>query len=189
MKQFLTCISGIALIMMFAITSTVYGAAPNPKTGVTPVPNAGTTPAAFKNLPSTIKINPIDVKVKLVDPTSAQFKADWQKMTNAVADVNTKLPLLDQKIALLNTKIQECTNKSYTQADMTAAGCDDDMTVKQCSNELYAHCVWPSWLIVSDQFQDINSSMGVVQKFLNSSFPAFGDWYLNVEHQFKDNLK
>ena len=184
MKQFLTCISGIALIMMFAITSTVYGAAPNQKTGVTPAPNAGTTPAAFKNLPSTIKINPNDVMMKLVDPTSAKFKADWQKMSNAAADVNKNMPLLDQKIALLNAKIQECTNKSYTQADMTAAGCDDNMTVKQCSNNIYAHCVWPSWLSVSDQFQDIHSSMGVVEQFMHSSDSSFGDWYLNVEHQF-----
>jgi len=52
------------------------------------------------------------------------------------------MPLLDQKLDLFTSKSNECKNKTYSRADMTAAGCRDSDTVDACGTKLFDKCIY-----------------------------------------------
>jgi hypothetical protein len=39
--------------------------------------------------------------MKMLDNPSAEFKAEWQKVTDGVAGINSRLPVMEQEIATL----------------------------------------------------------------------------------------
>jgi hypothetical protein len=166
----------LCLLVSVAIDATTYAV------DVTPVPQ-GTRggisgPAALKKLPSTIKINPNDVIMKPVTP-SAQFNAEWKKVSDAVAEVNNGFPPLEQKIAILNIKIQECKNKVYTTADMTSAGCTDDASIAVCSKYLYLLCIKPEWVNVSNTYNTLHSKIDHLISLhqVDNALKKFQEWY------------
>jgi hypothetical protein len=55
-------------------------------------------------------------------------------MVNGSGDIQNLLAAMQQKAG-------QCTNRSYSVQDQTAAGCVSNDTVEQCSKKLYAHCM------------------------------------------------
>jgi hypothetical protein len=134
MKKSVICILGIIFIIGLATTATSYAidlvAQALPK-------------KVFKSLPSTIKIEPNVIKVKRISSSSklSEFKQKWKGVTDGVAAVNARLPMLEQLAASLKQKEEECMNKQYTTGEITevcaAAGAD---SIDECSRLLFFSC-------------------------------------------------
>jgi len=185
MKQSVTCISGIFLIMMFTITSVTFGADLIPKTGITQAAPLQKLPntTAVQKLPNTITINSKDVNMKPFGDASEQYKTDWKQISGGVNDFTYFISKMDQYVALLNSKVGECKNKSYSTTDMTAAGCADNMSIADCSKLLYKNCLQVEYHNVVNLFfqmaDTIDATNRMLSKFSSNNTSSFIQWYLN----------
>jgi hypothetical protein len=150
----------VAVIMMFAIDATMVGS---------DTPTLGRKALAAQKLPNIIKINPMDVKMLNETTSFTQFKAAWKQASDKVAVVNTRMPQMQQKMTSLETKSNECKNKSYTAADMTAAGCTDDMPVSLCSVKLYRKCIYAEWSSADTLAKEIGGELGNTRDAVSSA--------------------
>lgn len=127
-----------------------------------PVSSPQQVPAPVKKLPHTIKINPNDLtglKTAEIVILSNEFYAAWKRVTDSYNAMSTLLPAYEQQSRIYIAKCRECKNKSYSQQEMTLAGCAASDTVADCSKKLYR---WCSASAEPQQFLAIFSSLSVI---------------------------
>jgi hypothetical protein len=108
--------------------------------------NSGAGATAVKRLPGTIKINPSDlgnkgpIETKSLSPA---FYAAWDRVTKSHADLSKEIPRYEERRRVYRAKFEECSHRTYSQQDMTAAGCKPTDTVAECSQKLFRWCINP----------------------------------------------
>ena len=148
MRKSVICILGIIFIIMFAITSTTFGAdLVNPNT-------AGQK--KFNNLPNIIKIDPNVIRMKMYNNNLEELKRDVSGASEKVATASGQLRRLESTLLNLKQKEEECMNKPFTQADIVAAGCSDKDNMLECSQKLFDECVRPTRGDALSAINDVN---------------------------------
>lgn len=132
MKPSVTCTLGVVLSLTFVLSSVAVAAEAVPRAG---------TKVASQELPGTLKINQTKFKIKVTVPSHAdKLKSKLKELQDTVTIVNNEIPLLEQMVTAMLNKREECLNKTFTTADMTAAGCLPQHSLMQCEEKLYRWC-------------------------------------------------
>jgi hypothetical protein len=176
MKKSVICILGIIFIIGLATTARSFAldlvAQALPK-------------SVFQNLPSTIKIDPNVITAAHIRYTKrlSEFKQKWKTVTDYVAEVNGLIPGLAQRAASLKQKEEECMNKPWTTAEITAANCPDSGTV-ECSKILYARCRRPALLALQQYEYEMLAKLEGVEGMSAAAYAACGilsTWQHEIE--------
>jgi hypothetical protein len=173
MKQSVKCIWVIFFVMMFAITSTTFGADTS---------GSGPSGAAGAKLPSAIKINPDDIGGMLINYQPQQVKGQLYKTqvkkTYDLAKIlsDQRVPEMENAIVAMNQKVEECKNKTYTTADMTAAGCTDNMTIAACSKILFNKCIYQKTAYADEIRRSIIREIEYLKSYQESLSSLFPEW-------------
>jgi hypothetical protein len=132
--------------------------------------------ASPNGLPPTIKIDPKNLsKSKLsaeIHTLSPAFYSAWKRMEQCYTYLDSRIPQFEEQMRTYQAKCRECQNKTYTQADMTAAGCLPSDTIANCSQKLYRKCVGPYEVSILDMLADFEClaiySQKAKEEFFNS---------------------
>lgn len=98
-------------------------------------------PVLLRNLPATIKLDLSRlhaVKSTNCSAFSPQVYQAWENVLKCFAALKASFANYNAKH---EAACEECRNKTYTQQEMTAAGCLGTDTIDQCSRKLYNKCV------------------------------------------------
>ena len=109
-------------------------------------------------LPATIKIDLKNLpKAKLsveIQTLSPVFYNAWNRVKQSYTRLDSRIPQFEEQMRIYRAMCQECQSKTYTQADMTAAGCLSSDTIANCSQKLYRKCVGPYEVSILDMLVD-----------------------------------
>lgn len=168
---------GVVLFMVFALSSAAITAE-----AVSPEAD---TKQATKKLPGSIKIRPLHLKVKAVvtpHQHANKLRAKLKEVQDMAEIINNQASQLEQKVTAMVNKREECLNKTFTTADMTAAGCVAQNTLAECEEKLYFWCFHDEWFAARGQSSVID--MHSMPPFLGASHSAgdiFREWKEHIE--------
>jgi len=133
-------VSMIAVAPLVANEKINYGQ--TPKQSPAKIPPKIQTPKTDKAVGLKFtKLNPRDlVGAKSPKALGSKFYVEWKKITDAYQLLVTNIPKYEEAAKKYAAKSEECKNKSYTQEDMTAAGCQPSDSVTVCSQKLFQWC-------------------------------------------------
>jgi hypothetical protein len=114
--------------------------------------------ATASGLPPTIKIDIKNIpRTKLsaeIHSLSPAFYEAWKRVEQCCNHLCARIPQFEEQMKTYRAKCQECRDKTYTQADMAAAGCLPSDTVADCSQKLYRKCIDPYEVSILDMLVD-----------------------------------
>ncbi len=124
------------------VANGVINTGPTPKQVPAQKPPKTQIPDKDRGLGSKFtKLNPRDLYgAKSPKALGAKFYVEWKKITDAYQLLVTLIPAYEEAAKKYAAKSEECKNKSYTQEDMTAAGCQPSDSVAACSQKLFQWC-------------------------------------------------
>ena len=133
------------------------------------------TPATLNTIgkfPSLIKINSADIAMistiinAAIDDNMEKSKTAGKDISSASADMVKLLSNIEQDISNYRNKVNECKNKNYTTQDQKDAHCTDDMTLAQCSQNLFKMCITKEHSAI---LRDTNNMIGLINNRLKKS--------------------
>ena len=168
-------LSYATFFLVFVFSTTIFAAeAPSVnqnsrKTSTTVTPATLNTIGKF---PSLIKINPADIAMIStiinagIDDNMEKSKTAGKDISSASADMVKLLSNIEQDISNYRNKMNECKNKNYTTQDQKDAHCTDDMTLAQCSQNLFKMCITKEHSAI---LRDTNNMIGLINNRLKNS--------------------
>jgi hypothetical protein len=127
-------------------------------------------------LPPTIKIDlkniprtRLSLEIKSLSPA---FYEAWNRVVQSYGYLVARIPQFEEQKRIYLAKCRECQNKTYTQAEMAAAGCLPGDTVADCSQKLFRKCIGPYEMSILDMLVDFECmttySKKMQEEFINS---------------------
>lgn len=136
-----------AILMVFWLCAAVVLAGADEKKKLRRTTAVAVQAATPTGLPPTIKIDlkkmPRSQVYKEVKALTPAFYDAWKRVVQSYGYLVEQIPQYEEATRVYKAKCQECAGRSYSQADMAAAGCLPGDTLEQCSAKLFRWCIAP----------------------------------------------